>query len=195
MKLTYALLRQIHLFAGLVLALAVLFYTVSGVTFVYSRWLPRQNNVTTTTKVALPPQATASDSALRAFVSQEAGASGRTRGMDSDRAGIQRQRWMSPTGRVEAEVSADRTTLTIARTRFNAIGTLRGFHVLLGRDGGIGYLAWSLLLDVVALSMILFAVTGFLLWYRSTKDRRLGWVLFAGSWIYTLGLVAYLLVS
>jgi hypothetical protein len=195
MKSTYALIRQIHLFAGLVLAIAVLFYTVSGMTFVYAPWLPRQQTVTTTTELALPAEAQASESALRAFVAQRAATTGRTKGLESEPSGAMRQRWITPSSRVDAEVSADHRTLTINRTQLDALGTVRSFHVLRGGDGGIGYLAWRILLDLVSLSMLVFAVTGFLLWYRSTKDRRLGWVLFAGSWAYTLGLVAYLLAS
>ena len=192
MKSVHAITRQLHLFSGLILAVAVLFYTVSGVTLVYAKWMPRESAKTFTTRVAIPASAATDDGALRAFVAKSVAAKGRTEGLVSVKPNGLRQRWVWPAGSAEAEVPAGRDSLTITRTRFGPIRTLRMFHVLVGARGGIGYFAWSMLLDVVSLATLLFAVTGFLLWYRTTKDRRLGWLLLAGSWCYTLGLIGYL---
>ena len=192
MKSFYALTRQIHLFCGLILALAILFYTVSGVTFVYAKWIPREPTRDSTQTTPIPAEFNASVATLREYVASEVSARGRTDGFNALPTGGFRQRWNSPSMRVDAEVSADHTLLTITRSKFGPLRTLRSFHTLSGARGGIGYLGWWLLLDVVSVAMLVFAVTGFLLWYRSTKDKLLGWLLFGGSWAYTIGLIAYL---
>ena len=56
-------------------------------------------------------------------------------------------------------------------------------HRLHGFAGGLVYGAWAVLYDLVSFAMIAFAVTGVYLWYRRTKDRRLGWALLSVSWI------------
>lgn len=191
MKSFYALTRQIHLFAGLILALAILFYTISGMTFVYSKWIPREPTRDSTEATYVPAGIT-TEAALRDYMASRAHASGRTDGFNRLPKGGFIQRWSSPAMRVDAEFSADHTVLTIKRSRFGPVRLLRNFHTLSGARGGVGYFAWWLLLDIVSVAMLVFAVTGFLLWYRSTKDRRLGWLIFGGSWAYTLGLIAWL---
>ncbi len=192
MKSFYALTRQVHLFAGLILALAILFYTFSGIVFVYGKWIPRETTRDSTQQIAVPSTASVSGAALRAFVVTTVAAEGRTDGFKPTPDGGFQQRWTWMSGGATAKVAADRSTLSVTRSRYGPLRILRNFHVLRGARGGIGYLAWWVLLDVVSLAMLLFAVTGFLLWYRSTKDRRLGWVIFGGSWCYTLGLIAHL---
>ncbi|MEQ1691080.1 MAG: PepSY-associated TM helix domain-containing protein [Gemmatimonas sp.] len=192
MKSVHALTRQLHLFSGLILAVAVLFYTISGVTFVYAQWMPSESATAITTRLAIPASTAPDDGALRAFVEKSVASKGRTDGLVSVKPDGLRQRWVWPTGSAEVVVSPSRDSLTITRTRFGPIRTLRNFHVLVGARGGMGYFAWWVLLDVLSLAMLLFAVTGLLLWYRTTKDRRLGWLLLAGSWLYTIGLIGYL---
>ena len=178
MKSFYALTRQIHLFCGLILALAILFYTVSGVTFVYAKWIPREPTRDSTATTPIPADFTTSDAKLREYVASQAHARGRTDGFSTLPTGGFRQRWNSPSMRVDAEVSADHTLLTITRSKFGPLRMLRNFHTLSGARGGIGYLGWWLLLDVVSIAMLVFAVTGFLLCFRSTKYKRLGWLIF-----------------
>ena len=192
MKSMYAVTRQIHLFAGLILALAILFYAVSGITFVYAKWIPREPTRDSTVTAPIPAAFATSDAKLREYVASQAHARGRTDGFNAIPTGGFRQRWNAPSMRVDADVSADHTQLTITRAKSGPLRILRNFHTLSGASGGVGYLAWWLLLDVVSVAMLVFAVTGFLLWYRSTKDRRLGWFIFGASWTYALGLIAWL---
>jgi len=192
MKSLYALTRQIHLFAGLILALAILFYTISGVTFVYAKWIPREPTRDSTETMEIPTAVATNDGKLRNYVVTRANARGRTDGFHDTPTGGLRQQWNSPAMRVDAEVSADRTKLTITRAKIGPLNMLRYLHVLSGRGGGVGYLAWWLVLDVVSVAMLVFAGTGFLLWYRSTKDRRLGWLILGASWTYAVGLIAWL---
>lgn len=191
MKSFYAINRQIHLFAGLILAIAILFYTISGITFVYARWIPREPTRDSAESTYIPAGIT-SEPALRDYMAAQAHASGRTDGPRKLPKGGFMQNWNSPGMRVEAEISADHTVLIVRRAKAGPLRMLRNLHTLRGARGGVGYLAWWLLLDVVSVAMLVFAVTGFLLWYRSTKDRRLGWLLFGGSWAYALGLIAWL---
>lgn len=54
-------------------------------------------------------------------------------------------------------------------------------HVLRGFKGGWAYTAWAIMYDVSCLAMIIFALTGIIMWYRVRKRFSYGlWYLAAG---------------
>ena len=54
-------------------------------------------------------------------------------------------------------------------------------HILRGFKGGWEYTAWAVMYDVSCIAMIIFAVTGIIMWYRKRKQYRYGsWYLMAG---------------
>ena len=59
-------------------------------------------------------------------------------------------------------------------TRHSSIGgALAGLHFVHGASGGPAYLAFALMVDLVAVAMVVFAITGVTLWWQ-LKRRRLG---------------------
>lgn len=192
MRSLHHLIRQVHLFAGLILAVAIVFYTVSGAAILYARWLPRDAAQVVTERVAVPPAAIASPRALRAFVAREFGARGRGGGIERRDSGAVAFRFVRPGMLLEAETTPDRTELVVTRTTYGPVRVLRTLHTLTGYSGGAAFAAWSVFLDLVALATIGFALSGIYLWYKLTRRRRLGWLLLSGSWCYTLGVILYL---
>ncbi len=47
-------------------------------------------------------------------------------------------------------------------------------HVLRGYKGGWAYTAWAVMYDLSCLAMIVFAITGIIMWYRIRKNFRFG---------------------
>jgi hypothetical protein len=67
-------------------------------------------------------------------------------------------------------------------------------HILRGFRGGWEYTAWAVMYDVTCFAMVLFAVTGIIMWYRSRKQFRWGWwYLMAGILIPVLFIYAFVL--
>ena len=48
-------------------------------------------------------------------------------------------------------------------------------HILRGFKGGWAYTAWAVMYDTTCFAMVLFAVTGIILWYKRRKQYRHGW--------------------
>ena len=141
MKSFYALTRQIHLFCGLILALAILFYTVSGVTFVYAKWIPREPTRDSTQTTPIPAEFNASVATLREYVASEVSARGRTDGFNALPTGGFRQRWNSPSMRVEAEITdttacAGKRVKTSERTQRTELAPRDRQQRVIGRDFG-----------------------------------------------------------
>lgn len=191
----HPLIRELHLLGGLLLAVVVLFYTVSGMAISYARWLPAGQPRLSTEQVPLGAPLDSSGTGLRNLVTTAQGGPGRLQGLerlDGNRLRIRRD---APASRLEAEATIGASFARLSRTDHDPARVLRGLHVLSGRTGGPAYTVWALLLDLTALAVIGFAVSGIYLWYRLARDRRLGWVILACSWGYTLTMVGYLALS
>jgi hypothetical protein len=67
-------------------------------------------------------------------------------------------------------------------------------HTLRGFKGGWAYTAWAVMYDVSCLAMILFAITGIIMWFRKRKQFRHGWwYLLAGILIPVMVIFAFVL--
>jgi hypothetical protein len=52
---------------------------------------------------------------------------------------------------------------------------LQGMHVLRGFSGGWAYTTWAVMYDISCLAMVVFALTGVVMWYRIRRRFRYGW--------------------
>ncbi len=195
MRTLHPLIREIHLLSGLFLAAVILFYTISGAMIAYAPWLPGARVTTTTDRIPLPLEAGTTPGALRTFVERELEPRGRVVGPEPTPTGGLLLRYTRPGGSVEVTTTPGQSELVVVTTRHGWIRTLRGLHVLTGYAGGAAFVVWSLLLDLTALAMIGFALSGIYLWYKLSRRHRLGWLVLGGSWLYTLGLIGYLLLG
>ncbi|MCK4854775.1 MAG: PepSY-associated TM helix domain-containing protein, partial [Bacteroidales bacterium] len=67
-------------------------------------------------------------------------------------------------------------------------------HMLRGFKGGWEYTAWAVMYDVSCFTMILFAITGIIMWFRRRKKFRHGWwYLLGGILIPVLFIYAFVL--
>jgi len=58
---------------------------------------------------------------------------------------------------------------------------VQGIHVLRGFKGGWAYTAWAVMYDISFTAMLVFAITGMMIWYRNRQRFRYGlWYLAAG---------------
>jgi len=90
-------------------------------------------------------------------------------------------------------VSADLKSATVTEHRFGWQRVLAGFHRLHGYGGGWLYDLWAVLYDLASAAMIVFAVTGVVLWHRLARPRWPGWVLLACGLAFTASTLSYLL--
>jgi len=76
----------------------------------------------------------------------------------------------------------------------NKIAVLQGYHRLHGYRGGWNYYLWAFMYDLSALSMIVFALSGFYLWYKMERNHRVGWLIFGGFSTFTASIIIYLML-
>lgn len=62
-------------------------------------------------------------------------------------------------------------------------------HVLRGYKGGWAYTAWALMYDISCVAMMVFAITGIMMWYRARKRFRYGWYYLAAGMLIPLAFI------
>jgi len=179
-RLTYnKILRVIHLYLSMVLLLFALLYFVTGFVVSKHNWFPQGKDVKVTQVVPLiyRPDTTNLEQFGRE-IKQQFDISGR---MNYSR-NMQKEiiySFSRPGMRHTVVVHANLDSLSITRFEKMTLGEVsKRIHRLHGFNGGTLYLIWAILLDLVAVSMILFSITGILLWLRARKLRTYGlWIL------------------
>jgi hypothetical protein len=106
-----------------------------------------------------------------------------------DKSVTQPARWsasfVAPASNVQAEYWVGNNFVTVKRSDTNVFGVLSNLHKGVGMS-----LAWILLVDTLAGSIILLSITGVLLWAMMTRKRLVGTAIGAASLALLFGIAA-----
>jgi hypothetical protein len=83
-------------------------------------------------------------------------------------------------------------SVTVTTKKKNFISALHQFHRIHGYHGGWNYRIWAFVYDLSAFSMIVFAITGVYLWYKTERVRWPGWLILAGFTLFIAFTIYYL---
>jgi hypothetical protein len=193
----YTFFRQVHLFSGLVLLGFVLLYFATGYVMIHPGWFGDGVPATARRDVPLSVPAGLDDAGLSQHLQDRLGLRGQRLPGERRDDGTWRFAYYHPGTVHEVTVAADRRQATVETRTESWQRVLHGLHRLHGYGGGWAYVLYALCLDLAALSMVVFALTGIYLWYRLTKPRkrRLGYAILGLSWAYTLATVLYLMYA
>jgi len=92
------------------------------------------------------------------------------------------------------KIKNDLDSLTIIKTERKTFYEInKRIHRIHGFEGGPLYFVWGVLLDLTAVSMIIFSVTGILLWYRIRKFFKFGWFILVP--VFILGIIVFIFLK
>ena len=184
----YSLIRTIHLYACFFLAAFVMMYFVTGLIMIYESDFKRANQEfkmrEAMTYDRLLNTGTLVEALQRRFD---------IRGQYTLRVEDQRTliNFRHPGATAEVIIPHDVDSVFVTKRIGNVFSTMHQFHRLHGFYGGLNYIAWSVMYDLSAVSMIIFALSGFYLWYKSERVRVIGWLVFGASTILTALTIIY----
>jgi hypothetical protein len=191
----YPSLRRIHLFTGLILLVFVLMYFVTGYVMIHAKWFGGREAKTTKYTEKLDINGTMADDVLVRRLQTELGFKGQPSDPEHRKGGSIRLSFTRPGTAFQLVIVPGTNLVTVTRKDFGFAGVANGMHRLRGYNGGWRYCAWSLLYDLASLALIVFALTGILLWYASTSRRLTGWLCLAAGCGFTASTVLYLMLS
>lgn len=191
----YTFIRRIHLFAGLLLLVFVLMYFLSGYVLIHEPWFGGREPRTSVRTEPLASAGMFTDEAMSLYLQQAFNLRGQRSPANHRADGSVRFGFAHPGTAFEALVAAGGKQVTITRKDFGFGGLANGFHRLRGYHGGWLYVLWALLYDLASAALIVFAITGIVLWHQSTARRLPGWLCLGASFGFTAVMVLYLMFS
>jgi hypothetical protein len=189
------LIRRIHLFAGLALLVFVLMYFVSGYVIVHRPWFGSNQPKTSTRQEPIEVPADLSEEGLSRYLQDKLGLRGQRRPANHQSDGSLRFSFVRPGTSYEVVIPAGQKEAKITERHGGGAEVLNGMHRLHGYRGGGLYVIWAIIYDLASAALIVFALSGIILWYQSTRPRWPGWCCLGLSFGFTASMVAYLLVS
>jgi hypothetical protein len=170
-------LRSIHFFSSVLIFAFALMYILSGLVMVKHKWFPHgeEQKLTLVKPLNYTPDTTDIEELSRA-IKLQFDISGRLVFSRNQKKEISLN-YYRPGVRNVVTIHNNLDSVTIVRTEKITFGEISTrIHRLHGYQGGVLYYIWAGLLDLTAISMIIFAITGIWLWYRSLKVFKLGWL-------------------
>lgn len=98
--------------------------------------------------------------------------------------GQQFREYASASGSTRVIYESEQKQVVFVRNIKSKADAIIGIHRQRGYDGSLQYKLYALLLDIVALSLIAFTLTGIILWFKLLKNNRFAWVIFIGGLMY-----------
>ncbi len=190
-------IRRIHLYCGFMLMAFVVMYFVTGYVLTRGSLFGKASETTTQRTVPLNSAMLSpkpDEDAFAAALQEQLGVSGKRSPAKRHADGNWRFTFFHPGHRTEVTLAADLKSASITEKRFGWQRVLVGFHRLHGYGGGWFYNLWAALYDLASGAMIVFALTGVVLWYRLARPRWPGWVLLACGFGFTASMLGYLLL-
>jgi hypothetical protein len=189
----YHFIRRIHLFTGLLLLVFVVMYFASGYIMIHATWFGGREPKVSVRSETLDLPANESDAELANRLQAIFGLRGQSGAPEHRKDGSVRINYARPGTTFQAVINSGGKQITITRRDFGFAGVANGLHRLRGYHGGWAYWTWSLMYDSASLSLIVFGISGVILWYQSSARRLAGWICLAASFGFTAAMIVYLM--
>lgn len=186
----YHAIRKIHLFAAFILTVFVLMYFVTGFIMIFEKTFKRSDSSITTLRGKIPGINTHSDDRLISVLRSSFKINGQYQ--------IRRNKTQTvvdfrhPGTEAQVIISPESDSIKVITKKKNAVATMHHFHRLHGYHGGLNYIAWAVFYDLSSFSMILFAITGVYLWFKTERLKWPGWLIIFAFTFFLAFTVVYL---
>jgi len=191
MKINYQLIRKIHLYACLSTVAVLIMFIVTSYLMIHHSWFNREPTKTTATVGLNTFPAT--DQGWREFLNEQ-NISGRLVQENTDRDGHPFRVYERAAGHTRLTLQQEKKQVEIIRTEKTTTGAMIGIHRQRGYGGPLQYSLYAVLLDILGLSLIIFTVTGVIMWFKLLKNNRTAWIIFILGFLYfsiTMGFLMY----
>lgn len=176
-----SLFRQIHLYSGLVFFVFILMYFISGYVILHNIIWGSNKPEKNARMEAVNYPLNLDNEGVSEYLQRQFSINGKQLPPQQMKDGRWKFRYWHPGRWHEVIVALDRDSVEIVSIKWYSRRTLVQFHRLAGYEGDWPYKIWAFLYDLVCLTMIVFPISGIVIWYRFTKKRLFGWILLSLS--------------
>jgi len=184
--------RKIHLYASLSIVVLLLMYVVSSYLMIHYEWFQTYDQQEEILEIEVEPGEISVDNWDQFLAKNDV--SGRLTKENISSSGDIVREYSNASAHYKVTVIEDQDLVEIKARKMNTAGTIVGFHRIRGFGGPLQYNLYAIMLDLVGISLILFAITGMILWLKLLKNNIFAWVVLISGFVYVGAIVTYLLV-
>jgi hypothetical protein len=189
----YLVIKQIHLYASLLTVAFLMMYIITSYMMIYHDWFHVEKQNKSTTSMLVTPEEI-NDEHWNTFIKKHQIDGRLTRENFNDSGDLIRT-YSSADGNSKITIFKDKNEVEIQTTELNLSGRIIGLHRMRGYGGSFIYNFYAVMLDVVGISLMLFAITGVILWLKLLKFNKLAWGIFIFGFVYVSAVILYLLFN
>lgn len=189
----YHVIKQIHLYASLLTVAFLIMYIITSYMMIYHDWFHVEKQNETTSSMLVTPEEINNEH-WDDFVKKHQ-IDGRLIRENFNESGDLIRTYSSADGNSKITIFKDKNEVEIQTTELNLSGRIIGLHRMRGYGGSFVYNFYAVMLDIVGISLILFAITGVILWLKLLKFNKLAWGIFVFGFVYVSTVILYLLFN
>ena len=187
----YHVIRKIHLYCGLIILSFLMMYFVSGFIMTHRPWFVISRTAPTSRTVALESSGDQSMEQLATDVQRQLGLAGRIQ-FPQQQPEDGTRFWLNHPGtEIRVDVLPREKLIRLTTQREPWVGKLIMLHKVSGYDAQPLFDAYSLFCDVAGASLIIFALTGVYLWWKTARHHVWGILCLTASCTYAIGMMLY----
>ncbi len=191
MKINYPLIKKIHLYACLSTVAILLMFIVTSYQMIHHDWFdhtPQKETILASLTPGLSPE-----NAWPSLITGQQ-IKGRLVRENTNKDGHPVREYASAGGSTRITLLQDVNQAEIIRTTRGTVDAIAGIHRIRGYGGPLKYNLYALFLDLVGISLIVFTVTGIIMWFKLLKNHRIAWIIFVSGFLYfalTMAMLIY----
>ena len=187
----YTIIRKIHLYSSLSIVALLIMYILSSYMMIYHDWFKVESKNESTVKFDIRPEEI-NENNWSSFLKIH-NVKGRLVREKFEVSGDIIRLYESAKGYNEITIFKDVNQVEIRSGELNLSGKINELHRLSGFGGPLLYNIYAILLDVVGISLILFFLTGVILWLNILQHNKIAWIILILGFIYVGAVLGYLL--
>ncbi len=188
----YTVTRKVHLYAALATAVLVLMYIVTSYMMMYYDFFKTHESREHTETVAIN-STNFSENNWQKFMTKHDISGRKVAEYENDNDDLVRR--YESTGEITTVTfDGEGRSAEIRKQIKSAGGKIVARHRMRGYGGPWQYNLYAFLLDMTGISLILFAITGVIMWLKILNHNRIAWIIFISGLAYVSVVIGYLLL-
>lgn len=184
----YRILKKIHLYACLSTVALLIMYVLTSYMMIHHDLFPSEGGTKTTQTIEVNPEEITNDN-WQNFLSKNE-VSGRLNNERINADGDKILQYANASSNTNIKIFAHGESVEITKNNKNKAHAIIGLHRQRGYGGTLPYNLYALLLDLVGLSLVIFTITGVIMWLKILDNNIWAWgILIAGAIYYSLVMI------
>ena len=187
----YFIIKQVHLYASLTIVAVLLMYLITSFMMIYHDFFKSYDHQEQVISLQVSPNEISEEN-WTSFLHKH-DVKGRLVRENFRKSGDLFREYADAGNNFRITIFKNRNEVEIKSTHKNLAGNIVGLHRLRGYGGPFQFNLYAFLLDLTGIGLIIFAITGIILWLKLLKHNKIAWAILILGFLYVSAVVSYLI--